>query len=100
LAAFLPARPAGIIQPEESDMLSLVEEAYRQAVKAMTPAEKFARMHALNEWARWNIARRITEEHGPLPPDVLKWRIALSIYGRNPECRQLIEEHLTRVHDR
>jgi hypothetical protein len=78
--------------------MSLVEDAYRQTVETMTPAEKFARMHALNSWARWNIARRITAEHGPLPPEVLKWRIALWIYGRNPECRQLIEEHLARVH--
>jgi hypothetical protein len=79
--------------------MSLVEDAYRQAVAAMTPAEKFARMHALNEWARWNIARRISESDGPLPPEVLKWRIALSIYGHNPELRQLIEEQLARVHD-
>lgn len=80
--------------------MSLVEDTYRRAVDAMTPAEKFDRMHALNAWARWNIARRITEESGPLPPDVLKWRIALWIYGQNPECRQLIEEHLARVYDR
>ena len=80
--------------------MSLVEDAYWQAVDAMTPAEKFARMHALNDWARWNIARRITEEYGQLPPEVLKWRIALWIYGHNPECHQLIEEHLARVHDR
>jgi hypothetical protein len=80
--------------------MSLVEEAYQRAVDAMTPAEKFARMHALNSWARWHIARRITEEEGPLPPEILKWRIALSIYGRNPESRQLIEEHLARVRDR
>ena len=48
-------------------------------------------MHALNAWARWHIARRITEEEGPLPPEILKWRIALWIYGRNPESRQLID---------
>lgn len=80
--------------------MSLVENAYQLAVARMTPADKFARMHALNEWARWNISRRITEQEGPLPADVLKWRIALALYGRNPESRQLIEEHLARVHDR
>lgn len=80
--------------------MSLVEDTYWQAVDAMTPAEKFARMHALNDWARWNTARIITEKEGPLPPEVLKWRIALWIYGDNLECRQLIEEHLSHVHDR
>ena len=54
-------------------------------------------MVELNAWARWNIARLITEESGPLPPDVLKWRVALWIYGQNPESRQLIEEHIARV---
>jgi len=77
--------------------MSIVEEAYQRAVDAMSPAEKIARMVALNEWARWNIARIITDESGPLPPDVLKWRIALWIYGNEPGCRQLIEEQLARV---
>ncbi len=30
--------------------MSVVEDAYWQAVDAMTPAEKFARMHALLNW--------------------------------------------------
>jgi hypothetical protein len=80
--------------------MSLVEDAYRAAVDAMTPAQKFSRMVALNEWARWNIARIITAESGPLPAEVLKWRIALWVYGHNPICRQLIEEQLARVSNR
>lgn len=80
--------------------MSYVEDLYRQAVDAMTPAEKIARMVALNEWGRWNVARRITEECGPLPAEELKWRVALSLYGRNPDCRRLIEEQLARVRDR
>ena len=79
--------------------MSLVEDTYQQAIAAMTPVEKFERMAGLNEWARWNIARIITEESGPLPPDVLKWRVALWIYGHDPVCRQLIEEQLARVSD-
>ncbi|SFI70062.1 hypothetical protein [Planctomicrobium piriforme] len=77
--------------------LSEIEEIYRQRVSTMTPAEKFQRMHTLNQWARWNIARTITEKEGPLPPEVLKWRVALWIYGRNSECRRLIEGQLERV---
>jgi hypothetical protein len=78
-------------------MSLIVEDVYQVAVDAMTPAQKIARMVDLNAWARWNIARLITEECGPLPPEVLKWKVALWIYGRNPECRQLIEEQLARV---
>ena len=77
--------------------MTFVEQEYQRRIRAMTPAEKLARMHALNEWARWNIARIITEESGPLPPEVLKWRVALRLYGRNPVCRTLIEEQLARV---
>ncbi len=77
--------------------MSLVEDAYRVAVDAMTPAQKFARMVELNQWALWDIERCIIEEHGPLPPEVLKWTVALWIYGRNPDSRQLIEEQLNHV---
>jgi len=78
--------------------MSLVEEAYRRAVDAMTPAEKIARMWALNEFGLRHVARRIKEECGSLPGDELKWRVALDMYGQNPDCRQLIEEQLARVH--
>lgn len=74
-----------------------VEDVYRQAVDAMTPAQKLARMVELNRWAHWNIERCITEDEGPLPPEVMKWRVALWLYGRNPDCRRLIEEQLARV---
>ena len=77
--------------------LSLVEDAYRRAVDQMTVADKFQRMHELNAWARWNIGQRIIEAEGPLPDEVLKWRIALWIYGRQPEVRRLTEEQLARV---
>ena len=77
--------------------MSVVEDTYRRAVDAMTPADKIARMVALNRWAHWNIERCITEEEGPLPPELMKWRVALRLYGRDPVCRQLIEEQLARV---
>lgn len=77
--------------------MSIVEEAYREAVDAMTPAERIERMVNLNAWAREVIERRVIAEQGPLPPDELKWRVALWIYGGNPHSRQLIEEALARV---
>jgi len=78
--------------------LADLEGAYRRAVDAMTPAQKIARMVELNRWAHWNIERCITEADGPQPQEVMKWRVALWLYGRNPECRRLIEEQLARVH--
>ncbi len=74
--------------------MSLVEDAYRAAVDAMTPAQKFARMGELNLWAHWNIARIITKEQGSLPRVILKWKVALWKYGNNPTSRKLIEDHL------
>ncbi|MDZ4687040.1 MAG: hypothetical protein SH850_18340 [Planctomycetaceae bacterium] len=77
--------------------MSVVADAYRATVDAMTPAQKIARMVQLNQLARWNIERCIAAEQGPLPPEVMKWQVALWIHGRNPVCRRLIEEQLARV---
>ena len=77
--------------------MSLAENAYRAAVDAMTPAQKFARMGELNQWAHLRIARIITEEQGPLPPVILKWKVALWKYGNNPASRKLIEDHLALI---
>lgn len=77
--------------------MSLVEDTYRAAIDAMTPAQKIARMLQLNQWAHWNIERRIAAERGPVSPEIMKWEVALWVYGRNPACRELIEEHLARV---
>ncbi len=68
-----------------------VEDAYRAAVDAMTPAQKIERMLQLNQWADWNVERCVIAELGPLPAEALKWQVALRYYGQNPECRQLIE---------
>lgn len=77
--------------------MSLVDHAYDAAIDAMTPAQKIARMVQLNQWARWNIERCIAAECGPLPPNEMKWRVALWIYGDDPLCRMLIEEQISRV---
>jgi hypothetical protein len=77
--------------------MSPIETAYQAAMDGMIPSQKIARMVELNAWARWNIARRIIEQRGPLPATELKWRVALWLYGDEPVCRQLIEEQLARV---
>lgn len=77
--------------------MSLVEDAYRQAIDAMTPAEKFARMHALLNWARELYARQVRAELGNVSEERLKWEVALRQYGSDPSSRALIEEKLRDV---
>lgn len=52
--------------------MSLVEEAYLRAVDAMTPAEKFARMHALLNWTRDLYARQLRENLGDVSEERIK----------------------------
>ena len=77
--------------------MSQIETAYWTALDGMSPSQKITRMVELNAWARWNIARRIIAQRGPLSAAELKWRVALWLYGDEPVCRQLIEEQLARV---
>lgn len=77
--------------------MSLVDEAYQRAVDAMSPAKKIERMVNLNSWGRSVIERKITAESGSLPPEVLKLRVALWIYGGDSTVCGLVEEALGRV---
>ena len=77
--------------------MSLVEDAYWQAVDAMTPAEKFARMHALLSWARDLYARQLREKLGDVSEERIKWEVALRQYGADPRARELIERKLRDV---
>jgi hypothetical protein len=77
--------------------MSLVEDAYRRAVDAMTPAEKFARMHALLNWARDLYARQLRESLGDVSEERLKWEVALRQYGSDRRVRELIEQRLRDV---
>jgi hypothetical protein len=77
--------------------MSFVEDRYQEVLATWSPAKKMARAASLNAWAKWNVARQITARFGELPPEVLKWRIALWVYGNNPNSRALIEEQLARV---
>jgi hypothetical protein len=77
-----------------------IEQTYQAKIDAMTPAERMARASSLFNWVRETIARQIISEAGPLDPEVLKWRVALRLYGGDPNSRRMIEEKLASVADR
>jgi hypothetical protein len=72
--------------------MSLVEDAYWQAVDAMTPAEKFARMHAMLNWARDIYARQLRETLGDASGERIRRQ-----YGSDSRARELIERKLRDV---
>lgn len=77
--------------------MSLVEDAYWKAVNAMTPAEEFARMHALLNWARDLYARQLRDQLGDVSEERIKWEVALRQYGADRRARELIERKLRDV---
>jgi hypothetical protein len=77
--------------------MSQVEDAYRAAVDAMTPAEKFARMHVLLHWARDLYARQLRAELGDVSEERICWEVALRQYGSDRRTRELIERKLADV---
>lgn len=78
--------------------MSLVEETYRAAVDAMTPAQRIERMHGLLRWVRDLYAREIVAEHGEMSAERLQWEVALRLYGSDRRTRSLIEARLRDVH--
>jgi len=104
--AVVPRRTAVIpfLKAGQTDMIvwmetenSLVEDAYRAAVDAMTPAQKFARMHAFLHWVRDLYARQLREELGDIPDERLKWEVCLRLYCGDRRARELIEGKLRDV---
>ena len=78
--------------------MSLVEDAYRAAVDAMTPSQKLARMHGMLHWVRDLYARQLRAELGDVSEERLKWEVALRQYGGDRRTRELIERRLRDVH--
>lgn len=74
-----------------------VEELYRQAVDAMTPAQKFARMHAFLQWVRDLYSRQLRTELGDISEERLKWEVCRRLYYGDRRARELIEEKLRDV---
>jgi hypothetical protein len=75
-----------------------VEEYYRQAVDAMTPAQKFARMHAFLYWVRDLYARQLRDELGDISDERLRWEVCRRLYYGDRRARELIEQKLRDVH--
>ncbi len=76
---------------------SPIELEYQRRTDAMTAAERVARSAAMFQWTRDQLARQITSESGEMPDEVLRLRVALRLYGREPEVRNMIERKLADV---
>ncbi len=74
-----------------------VEAEYQRRIDAMTPAERVARGAAMFQMTRDAIARRIVAELGPLPDEVLKWHVAMQLYGDSEDLRPIIQEQIDRA---
>ncbi len=78
-------------------MQSPIELEYQKRIDAMTPAERVARSAAMFEWTREQLARQITEQLGPIEKSILKWHVALRLYGNEPVVREMIEREIANV---
>lgn len=78
--------------------MSVVEDAYEQALDAMSPAQKMARVEAYLAWTRNLIARQLRKSLGPeVSEEHLRWEVALRMYESDPGVVRLIREHMRRV---
>jgi len=71
-----------------------VEQLMIEAYRAMTPAQKLARVQALNETVMQLAAARLKKEYGPMPERELRLRLAslrfdratmMRVFGWDPE---------------
>lgn len=68
-----------------------IEKAYRDAIDAMSPADRLARGQALFNWSRECLARQIRAEHQasgaskPLDSHVLKLLVGRRMYAGEPQ---------------
>ncbi len=76
---------------------SPIELAYQQRIDSMLPFERVARSAAMFQWTCEQIARQIVSESGPMSDDLLKWHVALRLYGNEPAVRRMIEGKIADV---
>ena len=80
--------------------MSLVEDAYQQAVDAMPAMEKLARVEAMLAWTRNLLARQVRAALGPaVSENRIRWEVALRMYESEPVVARLIREQIARVSD-
>lgn len=77
----------------------MIEREYQARLDAMSPAERVARSAAMFAWTREQLARQILSEHGQMSDELLKWHVALRLYGNEPGVRSMIEQRLADVSD-
>ena len=77
--------------------MSMIAAEYRNRIDAMTPAERVSRSAAMFVLTRNQIERQIVLAEGEMEPEVLKWKIALRLYGNSAIIRQLIARELANV---
>jgi hypothetical protein len=75
--------------------LSTIQAEYLKRIEALSVKERVARSAAMFQWSREIIARQILAESGELPPEELKWQVALRQYGSDTQARALIARMLT-----
>ena len=63
----------------------------------MTPAERVARSAAMFQWTRDQLGRQIISDQGEISEEILKWHVALRLYGNEPAVRKMIEGKLADV---
>ena len=77
-----------------SDTHPKVEQLMIEAYRAMTPAQKLARVQALNETVMQMAAARLKKEYGPMSERELRLRLAslrldrttmIRVFGWDPE---------------
>ena len=76
---------------------SSIESAYLAGIDALSPAERVARSAAMFQWTRDQLGRRISCELGETNETLLKWHVALRLYGNEPAIRKMIEQKLADV---
>ncbi len=78
--------------------MSLVEDAYQQALDAMPGTQKMARVEAFLAWTRNLITRQVQATLGPSVSDErIRWEVALRMYESDPAVARLIREHMARI---
>lgn len=76
-----------------------LKEHYAQSIDRLSPKEKLVRAAQMFALVREYLGRQIVAEEGPMSPEVVKWKVALRLYGDEAGSRVLIEEALHRVSD-